>query len=479
MRKFLGFMSLTTASQICLLANQLVLLPLQLAAWGHDLTATWFVVFAVANLATVADLGMRNAGHADLLGAVADGDAAAARRFAGVWALTRLLFVGTTLVIMSAQMLSGWLDGAWPEAWMLTLTVAIAIETLIIVRGMWADSLGHFTRVEAIYLSVLASRTLLSILALVLFAAPPPAIAWLMLASALAGLLLQARAVTDAPLRLLSLDPGDMGWQSLRIIPLVIVEPLSNWTRLSLPVLVLSSFGSAALVTTYVALRAIYGLARQVINQISRYGSVSYARLAGSPRATVMAVRAIFGATLIAAGVSLVTILDNARLLGLWLKGAEPAMVNLVALSFGIGAAAYGYQLIAGVMMRTGQVRTVATRQYAYLACSAMIAVAAQAAGSSGLYLVLLPIPELLIAALFAPLLGRRVMRGLIAAVAMVVVVIGAAWTAVRGDAFGLFSANQLPALAASFALMALLWAATVGACWLLDRAMPAEPATT
>ena len=63
----LRFVSVATATQLLLVLNQLVLLPLQLRVWGSETTAHWNVALAAAALIMAADLGLRTTGHAALL----------------------------------------------------------------------------------------------------------------------------------------------------------------------------------------------------------------------------------------------------------------------------------------------------------------------------------------------------------------------------------------------------------------------------
>ena len=112
MSRFLQFFSLTIATQGCLLINQVVLLPLELRVWGTDAVAKWVVLVAVANLAGVTDLGLRNAGHSQLLSSVQTGDAVASLEFRETWALARALVVGITAGFLAYQ----WWAGAAPSA---------------------------------------------------------------------------------------------------------------------------------------------------------------------------------------------------------------------------------------------------------------------------------------------------------------------------------------------------------------------------
>ena len=54
-------------TQGVLLLNQVVLLPIQIRIWGHLSTAHWYAMLAIATIVSVADCGLRTAGHAELI----------------------------------------------------------------------------------------------------------------------------------------------------------------------------------------------------------------------------------------------------------------------------------------------------------------------------------------------------------------------------------------------------------------------------
>ena len=468
MMGMLRFMSLTTATQLCLVINQLALLPLQLRVWGHDATAQWFVVIAVGNLATMADLGLRNAGHAQLLSSVETGDAAAALEFRQIWALTRALFIGLTTALLAAQILAALHSGMAFSLWVWTVTVSLALDTAIIVRGIWLETLGYLNKVEGVFLAMAASRVLICIAALIAFRASPSVLGWIMLATAVGATLAQARILRNPnSLGLLRGGFGDLRWRSLRVVRFVVAEPAVSWVRLSLPVVVLATVSTPLMVTTYVALRAVFGLARQVIIQLARYASVGYVQCVDGDRlaAERFVIRSLLISTIVGVAVSSATIADRGRLLSFWLTASDPATVSLVALSFAIGATAYGYQVIAGVLIRSGQVVSVAKRQYAYLFASGMGAAATLLSGSAALYLVLLGSLELMIAALFVPALGVRVLRASVAAFVAAASSLGLLCAAVELDPGKLFSTVTPAAIAASLALAALTTIFALAAC--------------
>jgi hypothetical protein len=453
MKTFLRFMSLTTATQIFLAVNQIVLLPLQLRVWGRDATAQWFVVIAVANLASVADLGLRNASHDHLLSSVQTGDEDAAGAFRRTWALARALFIGLTTALIAGQAVLTMRAGQPLAPWIFAVTLSFALETVVIVRGIWLDTLGHFNRVEAVYLAFVAARVGLSFAALLIFRAPPEAIAWIMLGCALAATAGQAWLLRR-PQSLAFLAPGfrELRWRALGVVRFVVTEPAVNWVRLSLPVVVLAPIASPMFVATYVAMRALFSMARAVINQLARYASVGYVLSVETDQAAAerLAIRYILMSTVVGVGVSSAIIADHGRIVGVWLNGADAFTVGAIALSFAVGAAAYGYQVINGVLIRSGDVVGVAARQYAFLIGAVIAAVVARVFASPVLYLALLAGEELLVAGLFISALGPAVRRVCVTAFAVAVCLLVPLWLAANFDVGGIFDAMRPGPLLAS-----------------------------
>lgn len=474
MGKLLRFFSLTTASQLVLLVNQLVLLPIQLRTWGSETTADWLVVLALANIASVADLGLRNAGHADLLASARKADGAAADRFRQLWALVRLLFVLTTAALLCAQLVRDVWTGAPVRAWVLGVTVAFALETFVIVRGMWLDTLGEFVRVESVYLGLVGLRVLLSLAALLIFQASPAALGWIMLATAAGAVLLQAVVLRPGLLRLAAGGFRDVRWRALLIVRLVVAEPVANWVRLSLPVIVLAAIASPVTVTVYVALRAVFGLVRQVVSQLARYASVRYVEQVQGD--SVAANRALLRAVLfsVCAGVAISTavLADDGRLIGRWLGAA--VVDDMIAATFAATAVGYGYQVALSLMTRTGDVAGVARRQYAYLAAAAAAAVVGLTCRSTHLYLGLIIAQELAIAGLFYSAFNDRVRRAVFGALLAGLLLNLLLWFGSR------WLRPALSGLVAEFSgVTALTVLATLGmasVCILLDRAFVRKP---
>jgi len=448
--RFLQFFSLTMATQGCLLVNQVVLLPIELRVWGTDAVAKWVVLIAVANLAGITDLGLRNAGHSQLLSSVRTGDAAASLEFRGTWALARTVIFGMTTVLLSYQL---WADAA-SSALLAVVTASVALDTLTMVRGGWFDTLGEFNKIEALYLGMVASRVTSSLIALTAFRASPVTLGCILLLTSVGWMMAQAFLLrAPASLAFFAGNRHDLRWRSLEMVWFVVSEPAANWVRISLPLVVFAVFAPPAFITTYVAIRAIFASARQVIGQLARYASVQYVQRLedGKAAADHFALRAIFACTVIGVAVSSAIIADQGRLLRVWLGAGNVQAETSVIASFVVGAVALGYQVVAGVLIRSGDVVGVAKRQYVYLGVCAVGALFTSiAARSTSMYLALLAAQELVIAGLFITALGDHVQRGSIAAVAVACGALSLLWTAVGLNPSGLFNGISFSATSGS-----------------------------
>ena len=95
----LRFLSIVTLSQTTLVAQQLLILPLQIHVWGHDTVAVWLAALALAAIVGSSDLGLKNAGFA----AIAAGETG--DKFATLWSVMRLQMLAAGLVTMGLSFL--------------------------------------------------------------------------------------------------------------------------------------------------------------------------------------------------------------------------------------------------------------------------------------------------------------------------------------------------------------------------------------
>jgi hypothetical protein len=406
MKKFVQFFSFAAMTQVILLLNQVVLLPMQIRLWGNSETALWYAAIALATVITVADGGLRTAGHVALLQLVRTNDAEAKEEFLQVWAWIRSLVVAVTVVLLLADLVYGAAYGM--NEWQIgraLLVLAYAFETMLIIRIVYLDSLGEYSSAESSYFFFAGLRLILAVPALLLFRVHPAGLCLLFLATSVAGLAFQGWLCNiPRELHLFARFPQRLSLATCSLVRFTMAEPCANWARISLPVLVIGLIAPATAVTTYVALRAIYGAARTTIQQVARVGSVEVLRLWEQRRripADSLLSLFLLIAGLIGTALGGAVVLDNMRVLSLWLKHFDRQIFQKINLSFALSSPFYAYQIIVALSFRTGQLALTARRQYAYLVYSVIFAVGAVMMRSLDVYMGLLVVAEVTLSASF------------------------------------------------------------------------------
>jgi hypothetical protein len=406
MKRFMQFFSFAAMTQVILLLNQVALLPIQIRLWGIGQTAMWYAAIAAATVTTVADLGLRTAGHVQLLRLVQAKSPEAKVEFQQIWAWIRILVLLVTVVVILVDGAYGWWHGlgTW-EVSRILLAVAYALETVLTIRIVYLDSLGEYSRAEASYFAFAAMRLAIAVPALLLFKIHALGLSFLFLATSMLGLLMQGwLCLIPRELSLFGRFPRQLSFRACSLARYTMAEPCANWVRLSLPVLVIAAVAPAASVTAYVALRAIYGAARTTIQQVARVASVEVLRLRirmQMDKAESLLLFFILFAGLIGSGVASVVVLDNLRLLSLWLKHVDRSVFQTINLTFALTAPFYSYQVIVALSFRIGKLSFMARRQYAYLLYSAAFACAALLTRELLVYLALLVIAEIALSVSF------------------------------------------------------------------------------
>jgi hypothetical protein len=407
--KLLQFFSTAALTQVVLMLSQLILLPIQIRLWGHSATAAWYSAVALAAITTVVDCGLRTAGHAELMRCTSrPADELDARDyFRQVWAWIRILVsVVTVLLIAGDCFFTTMILGHPYPFWKAALILAYALETVLIIRIMYLDTLGFYRGAEVSYFIFAALRLALAVPALLLLRLGTDGLAWLFLLTSALALALQGRLLCRriTLLSILAAPPRKLSFRILAVARHTVAEPCANWVRLSLPVLVIAAISTPAAVNTYVALRAAFGAGRTTIQQLSRVASVEYLRFRADGRsAAAESLLSIFVALagLIGTGVAAFIVADNMRILGLWLAHFDRSLFQNVALSFALSAAFYSYQIVLGLMFRIGELAWIARRHWAYVIYSALFAALASGTKSLPLYLIALPLSETLLSISF------------------------------------------------------------------------------
>jgi hypothetical protein len=471
-KRFMQFFSFAAMTQVILLLNQVALLPMQIRLWGVGQTAMWYAAIAVATVTSVADFGLRTAGHVELLKLVQAKSPEAEAEFQQIWAWIRVLVLLVTAVVILADGAYGWWHGIgiW-EVSRILLTVAYAFETVLTIRIVYLDSLGEYGRAEASYFSFAALRLVLAVPALLVFRIHALGLSFLFLATSMLGLMMQSwLCAIPRELFLFRRFPRQLSLRACALARYTMAEPCANWVRMSLPVLVIGAVAPAAAVTTYVALRAIYGAARTTIQQVARVSSVEVLRLRTLmqiDRAESLLAFFILFAGLIGTGVASGVVLDNLRLLSLWLKHFDRALFQNINLAFALTAPFCSYQVIVALSFRIGQLSFMARRQYAYVLYSAVFACAALITRDLLLYLALVVVAEI---ALSTSFLGYRNIGGStgcetkagwpgLAGSGAGLLLVLVLWTTVRHIGGNLFMTNSL----ASAMQTGCVWSAALG----------------
>ena len=461
-------------TQVVLLLNQVVLLPIQIRIWGHVSTAHWYTMLAIATILSVSDCGLRTAGHAELIRyAHNPADQQAKTDFQHLWAWIRILICVAAVALIGLDLSYNCLYTKTPYSlWRAGLVLGVAFETILYVRLMYLDSLELYRQAEANYLLMPAARLCVAIAALTFFHAPPDVLAWIWCLSGLFGIAHQSTLCRRIGLlRLFEPIPSGLSFRTLRIARYTMADPASSWMRANVPVLVLSAIAQPVAVTIYVALRAVFGTARQVILQLSRYTSVQYVWLKQSHQAalaetqfTLCVLFAAFFASLITG----VVVADNFRLASFWLVGSDPTLYWQIAITFGLASPLYAYQIMQALMLRHGRVHEIAKRQYLYIISLIIFAAVALLIKSVLLWLILILIAEVTISLLFMLRTSNTTtsagVRGSVAALASAVLGVSL-WLFVRYQPFDFLQQSSTAAYACTLAFSSL-WTFVIAALY-------------
>jgi hypothetical protein len=459
MTRFFRFFSFAALTQLVLLLNQVILLPVQLRIWGTSTTAAWYTAIALATITTFADLGLRTAGHVELLRYVNRKDEVAGIHMRQVWGWIRVLVCTITGVLIGAAFVQSMLQGGGTEViWKGALTLAYAIETLLIIRIVFLDSLGHYSGAEATYFVFALLRLSLTLPALLILKLPPQGIAWIFLATSVVGIALQGRLCKRIGiLGLLDPLPSRLPIAVVVTARYTMAEPISNWLRISLPVLVIASISTPVVVATYVALRAVFGASRTTIQQLARVASVEYLRVAASgqtDRARDLLTGFVQFTGTLGVVIGSLVVVDNLRVLGLWLKHFERGTFQMIAACFAL-------------MFRTGELAAAARRQYSFVLYSAAFATIAALMRSFTLYLCLILSSEIILSTSFM-LANRSAMgtdsrragqRGMISSVGGLIMLL-ILWRLVQSNYHGVFIGTSWGSAGGT----AAIWGVGIGA---------------
>jgi hypothetical protein len=473
------FVSLALLTQGVLLLNQIVLLPFQIRIWGTEAAAYWYSTVALASLTTAADFGLRTAGHAEFIRYSHDpSDEQARIEFQHLWDWMRILIFSSLVALVALDFgHHRFFQVSHYPLWRPALVIGIALETLLIVRMMYMDSLGLYTEAEGGYLLLAAGRLGLAVGALIIFHAPPATLGWIWFFAGVLAVAQQSWLCRHIKvLQLFAPISRGLSVKTLAIARHTMADPSSNWMRFNAPVLVLAAIAQPTAVTTYVALRAVFGAARATISQLSRFASVDYIRLTQAcnfTRAEIQVTLCVLLTAFAGSVVGVFVVADNFRIASIWLVHANPQLYQAIAVMFALGSAFSSYQLMLALMLRCGEVDRIARRQYLYILYAAVFAVVALITRSTLLWLVMLLVADLMISLSFLLKTSRggvqsqtaAGIRGCLAATASSVLIM-AMWLTVRLGNFGFLKETTVSAIAPTAGFL-LLWLCLIGLVYL------------
>lgn len=372
----LRFLSLATLTQAATIGSQLLLLPLQIHIWGHDAVALWLSTLALSAVLGFCDLGLRNAGFAALA------TNAPVARFDTLWTIMRGHMVLATLIVLG--IVAVWLApraGGEGTLFLFVLAVAASIEVLIGLRVTFMEAKGLITPAEAVSFGMAAARLVIGVALLATLKASPLVLSFVWLGTALAALFAQTVFsvvnVSSPIFGRWSLG----GWRDAYADALwSTATPLTQWAQIHMPVVALSAFAPPALVSSFVALRSIFGLMRSILQQLSRLASIRYgewARAWGEARAqaSLQLVAAVAG--WISLGFGLALFAESFTFTGRLFDLPPDNGVRLMALGLAFSSILSVHQLFTLSLARFGRFALTGAANYAYVAGVAVACVVA------------------------------------------------------------------------------------------------------
>jgi O-antigen/teichoic acid export membrane protein len=290
LRRILGAAAANGFARVMRIGEQLLLIPLLLAAWGIDRFGEWIVLTSIALFATLANLGVGQAARSDIVMRHAGGDDRGASRahftslvlltvlvgmgFAALFAATHVVDIGrlVTLKAMSAE-----------EARFVIAVVGLsALVTFYAepLSGAINAALGAAT--PNFLIGVSKACEVAAIAVALGFSAGPRAVAVVMLAAAVFNVLLHvAVAARSAPWLSWRLDDFDFGvlhgtWRASLGFFLVFVG--INVVNIQVPRLIVFHYFGAAMLVIFTVLATYTKTARNLVSMVSQAAQVEVGR---------------------------------------------------------------------------------------------------------------------------------------------------------------------------------------------------------
>lgn len=464
------FLSFATLSQLSIIATQLVLLPLQIHSWGHEPVALWLSTLALTGILNVSDLGLRNAGFA----AIAADEPPS--RFATLWTIMRAHMALATLGVLVVVAL--WLaPRAGPEGalFLYVLAAAATAEVFLGLRVTFMEAKGLIAPAEALFFMMSATRVAIGAVLIGVFHAGPLPVAILWLVAALAAVFGQSlfgfvRRVTpvfgDWRLENVKAAYRDAAWSA--------ATPLVQWAQIQAPVLALSAFAAPALVASFVAIRALFGTMRGILQHLGRIASIKFgewARAKGEGSAHALLLLAGAFSAWLALGFGLALFAENFMLTGKLFALPNNTTVRAIAFTVTFSTVLSVHSLFTLALARFGKFALTGVANYAYFAVIALTCLVSASLGDVRVLLGGIIVADAALLLMVVGITMRRdadaqqsaARRTFFGAICGYLAVAALAWLIFMGPRQELDLAPLVEAEAVAF----LIWLAVGGLLWL------------
>ncbi len=377
----LRFLSYATLSQLAIIASQLVLLPLQIHSWGHDIVALWLSTLALTGILNVSDLGLRNAGFAALAAN------APPERFSTLWTIMRGHMALATLAVLAV--VAAWLApraGAEGSLFLFVLALAATAEVFLGLRVTFMEAKGLIAPAEALFFAMAGSRVVIAAALIGFFNAGPLLISLVWLLSAVGAVCAQSlfRFVRET-------SPAFGNWKLVDVATAYrdaawsAATPLVQWAQVQAPVIALSVFAAPALVSSFVAIRALFGTMRSILQHVSRLASIKFgdwAREKGEGRANALLLLVGAFAAWIALGFGLALFAESFTITGKLFDLPRDNNVRIIAFAVTFSTILSVHSLFTLSLARFGRFALTGIANYAYFGVIALTCLLAATLGS-------------------------------------------------------------------------------------------------
>jgi O-antigen/teichoic acid export membrane protein len=345
LHRILGAVAANGFARLMRIAEQLLLIPLLLAAWGVDRYGEWIALTSLAMFATFANLGVGHAAGSDIVLRHAGGDVHGAARsnFTALAVLTLLIGAGLACVVSLTQ-----LDiGRWVSLRSVTVDDArwiIVLTSLAALVIFYAEPLGGAVgamvgaRAPNLLIGVAKAVEIVAIAIALRWHATPRDVAAIMLAAAVLNVAMHtAVALRVAPW--LSWSPQDFDLGMLRrtwrpSLGFFLLYTGVNVVNIQAPRLIVYHYLGAATLVAFTVLATYTKTARNLAAMMSQAAQVEIGRayagggvqLATSLVHNVIAMTVMAGFVLLAAEMALAPLI-----VPLWTHGQVAVQWDILA----------------------------------------------------------------------------------------------------------------------------------------------------